>query len=712
MRRITLAVLTLAGLLVAGLPADAAAQDVDQEATRFTVDHAIDMTRVGSVELSPDGRRVLYTVTELDWEDNERDSRLWIADIDGSDARPYTADEGDGGARWSPDGRWIAFLRSAGEESEADGRQLWLIRTDGGEARQLTAHETSVGRYEWTPDSERLVFVASDPVPDSVEKARKAGYDAVFVNEGPNGQSRGRYSNLWWVPVDFDDAESRPITRGDRLVGDFAVAPDGRRVAFTFRTENHRNDAYRSEIALTEILDDHEAAPSDTPSGAGAEAGADEETERAVAEVTVLTDNQAPESSLQWHPDGRLLFQAPSLETWELDQGNLYLMDVGSGEIEQLMADSELDVRGGKFTSDGRYLDFTALERTVSNFYRLDLRNGRVRAMSEWPGTVGGASWSTDHSVVAFTFASPTSPSEVHTARYGSGMERTAVTNVGARIRALELASPEVVRWRSADGLEIEGLLYLPPEGRTSPGSFVVEIHGGPAGVFTRGFDSDAQVLTARGYAILQPNVRGSTGYGDALLRGNMEDIGGGDYDDVMTGVDFAIQRGVAHADSLAVKGWSYGGILGGWAITQTDRFSAASLGAMVSDWPSEYGVGFNYDVSLWYLGGDPWSNAEMWRERSAYVYADRVSTPTILFHGEKDTTDTPGQSMNFHAALRNHGVPNRFILFPREGHGIGEPRHHRTRLVEELRWFERHVRGNDDWVAPERPSDEEDEGE
>ncbi|MFO7893826.1 MAG: S9 family peptidase [Longimicrobiales bacterium] len=688
MRSVVPAALTFLALTTAPVlaqdPAQDPAQGADRDADRFTVDHAIDMTRVGSVELSPDGGHVLYTVTELDWEDNERDTRLWLARADGSDARPFTADEGDGSARWSPDGRWIAFARGAGDESDAEGRQLWLIRTDGGEARQLTEHPTSVRSYEWTPDSDRLVFVAADEVPDSVEKARKAGDDAIFVNEGPNGQTRGSYSNLWWVPVDFDDADARPITRGERMVGSFAVDPDGRRVAFTFRTENHRNAGYRSEIAVLEILDD-----------------------TTVAEVTVLTDNEAPESSLQWHPDGRLLFRAPSLETWELDQGNLYLMDVESGAVEQLMADSKLDVRGGEFTPDGRYLDFTALERTVSNFYRLDLRSGRVRAITEWPGTVGGASWSEDHSVVAFTFDSPASPSEVYTARYRPGMERTVVTDVGADIRALALAEPEVVRWQSADGLEIEGLLWLPPEGRERPGSFVLEIHGGPAGVFTRGFDSDAQILTAQGYAVLQPNVRGSTGYGDALLRGNMNDIGGGDFDDVMTGVDFAIRRDVAHPDSLAVKGWSYGGILGGWTITQTDRFAAASLGAMVSDWPSEFGVGFNYDVSLWYLGGDPWSNRAMWMGRSAYTHADQVATPTILFHGERDNTDTPGQSMNFHAALRHFDVPNRFILFPREGHGIREPRHHRTRLVEELRWFEQYVRGNAEWEAPERPDGE-----
>ncbi|HUE76564.1 MAG TPA: S9 family peptidase, partial [Longimicrobiales bacterium] len=659
------AALTLALLLLSYAPAAA-------QTGAFTVDHAIDMTSVGSPEISPDGRHVLFTRSELDWDDNERDTRLWIADLGGTDVRPFTSEEGDGSPRWSPDGRWVAFTRDARSEDDGgpggDGRQIWLIRMDGGEARQLTRHPTGVRGYEWTRDGRRLVFLANDTIPKEERDAREDGDDAVFVNEGPNGQTRGSYSNLWWIPARFDDAEARPITTGEHLIGDFAVAPDGATVAFTFRTENHRNDGHRSEIALAPI-----------------EGGA----------IRTLTSNEAPESSLAWTPDGRaLLFRAPSLETWELDQGNLYLMTVDDGTVRQLIPESTLDVRGGAFTPDGRYLDFTALDRTVASFYRLDLRNGRVRRMSAWDGTVGSATWSRDHDAVAFTHEDPTAPAEVYTAPWREGVTRTALTDVGAEIRALPLASPENVTWTSSDGLEIEGLLYRPAPGRT--GAFVLEIHGGPAGVFTRSFDPDAQILAARGYAVLQPNVRGSSGYGDEFLRGNMNDIGGGDFQDLMTGVDAMIERRIAHPDSMAVKGWSYGGILGGWTITRTHRFRAASLGAMVSDWASEFGVGFNYDVSRWYLGGDPWSNPELWRQRSAYTHADRVRTPTILFHGDEDSTDTMGQSMNFHVALRHHGVPTRFIRFPREGHGIQEPRHHRTRVVEELRWFELYVRGNE----------------
>ncbi len=681
--RITAPMLSLLFVAAGALPGSAQTGSPDPAPGRFTVDRAVDMTRVGSPEMSPDGRRVLYTVTELNWEDNDRDSRLWIADADGSDARPFTAREGDGSPQWSPDGRWIAFARAddgddEDEEGDASGRQIWLIRTDGGEARQLTHHASGIRSFRWTGDSRRLVFVASDSVPKKVKEARKKGYDELFVDEGPNGQERGSWSNLWWVPADFDDADARPITTGERMIADFAVAPDGRQVAFTFRTEDRRNDEFRAEIALV-----------------GIDGG----------EVRQLTHNEAPESGLLWTPDGNsLLFVAPSLETWALDQGNLYLMDLASGDVRQLIADSDLDVRVGGFTPDSRYLDLTATDRTVTNFYRLDLRNGRLRPMSEWSGVVGSASWSRDHDAVAFTFTDPASPAEVYTAGFGRRMSRTAITDAGADIRALELSSPEVVRWTSTDGLPIEGILYPAAGQRSAPGAFVLHIHGGPAGGYTLGFDPDAQLLAAHGYAVLEPNVRGSTGYGDALLAGNSKDIGGGDYQDLMSGVDAMIERGVADPDSMAVKGWSYGGILGGWTITRTDRFKAASLGAMVADWPGEYGVGFNYDVTRWYLGGDPWSNQAFWLARSAFYHADQVHTPTILFHGEEDTTDTPGQSMDFHAALSTFDVPNRLILFPREPHGFREPRHQRTRMVEELRWFEHYVRGNPDWNAPERP--------
>jgi dipeptidyl aminopeptidase/acylaminoacyl peptidase len=266
-----------------------------------------------------------------------------------------------------------------------------------------------------------------------------------------------------------------------------------------------------------------------------------------------------------------------------------------------------------------------------------------------------------------------------------------------------------VIRWRSRDGLEVEGVLMHPAEARVGPGPLILHIHGGPAGVFTNRFSTQNHVWAGLGYAQLMPNVRGSSGYTDELLRGNMRDIGGGDFDDLMTGVDHVVQLGVAHPDSLAVRGWSYGGILGGWTITQTDRFRAASVGAMVSDWTSEYGPGFNHDVRLWYIGGTPWENPEGYRQKSTLTHVANVTTPTLILHGDNDRTDTEPQSMMFFQALKDLGRTVRYIRFPREPHGFREPRHQRTRDVEEIRWIQRHVRGLE-WTAWEREDDSKEE--
>ncbi len=665
----------LALLLVASSPwaAPARAQ------TDFGVDDAIDLVRVSNPRMSPDGTRVLFSRSELDWEENERVASLWIVNADGTDARRFTGEDDDSGARWSPDGRWVAFLRADGDEDRT--RQIFVIRTDGGEARALTDHPASVRSFQWG-DANSIFFVADDSLPDEEEKRREDGYDAVFVDEAPNGQARGEWSSIWRIALEAKDSEgaqARRLTAGTLRIGQFAVAPGGGRVAYTYRHENRRNDGYLSEIALMDA---------------------------ATGETRDLTDNEAPESSLAWSPDGtRISFVAPDLESWELDQGNLYVMEVESGEVREVAPGITVDIRGTPaWHPSGDAFHFAGLERTVANLYRLGVDSGEPEAVSSSNGVLSSPSFSADFTRYAFVESTPASPGDVFAAEVGAGPP-TRLTRANPWMEERRLAEPEVVRWRSRDGLPVEGLLYR----SRKPGarSLVLEIHGGPAGVFTRGFDADAQILAAAGYSVIQPNVRGSSGYGDELLRGNMNDIGGGDYDDVMTGVDHALGAGVAHPDSLAVKGWSYGGILGGWTITRTDRFKAASLGAMVSDWRSEFGTGFHFDVLRWYLGGDPWSNRSHWLERSAYSHLDRVSTPTILFHGERDRTDTMAQSMNFFAGLTHFGVESRFVLFPREGHGISEPRHHRTRLVEELRWLELHVRGNADWEAPERPEEE-----
>ncbi len=326
----------------------------------------------------------------------------------------------------------------------------------------------------------------------------------------------------------------------------------------------------------------------------------------------------------------------------------------------------------------------------------MDLSTGKVTPLMEKAGVVGrGVTFSKNGKKAAFTWSDLRTPSDVYVADLPAGTQTRRLSDLNPQIRERALASFEIISWKSSDGRIIEGILTLPPNRK--PGErvpLILQIHGGPAGVFTNSWAADAHLYGGLGYATLRPNVRGSSNYGDELLRGNMRDIGGGDFQDLMTGVDFLIENGIADPERMGVRGWSYGGILGGWTITHTTRFQAASLGAMVSDWTSEYGQGFNFDVGLWYIGGDPWSNPEGYRERSALTHIQNATTPTLIHHGERDTTDTIEQSMNFFNALWEKGVPTRFLRFPREPHGLREPRHQRTRLVEDLRWMEKYVRG------------------
>jgi dipeptidyl aminopeptidase/acylaminoacyl peptidase len=642
----------------------------------MTTDDGLDMVRVGGAVISPDGSWVLYSRSELDWAENERKTTWWRVDADGGEPYRYIGENGGSSFSFSSDGGRLAFTRTVDQK-----RQIFIMRTSGGEARQLSKHETSVSGFEWVEDGSALVFVADEARDEEEKKQHEAGFDAVFVDEGPNGQTEGAWRNLWWI--DVASGEERRLTEIDQRVGSFAVTSDGARVAFTARSENRRNQQYLSEIFLLDV-----------------ESG----------DVRQLTDNRAPEGRLQWAPDDRrLAYTARSDGEWELLLDKPWVMDTETGDRRMISAAFEGNVGSFVWTPDGESLLFGALQRTDRNLYRLDVESGEVTRITDAAGQLSPASFSRDRTRMAYTLEDFLTPPDIWIGTT-DGAPGTRLTEANPWIETdIALASAEVIRWRSRDGLEVEGVLMHPAEARVGPGPLILHIHGGPAGVFTNRFSTQNHVWAGLGYAQLMPNVRGSSGYTDELLRGNMRDIGGGDFDDLMTGVDHVVQLGVAHPDSLAVRGWSYGGILGGWTITQTDRFRAASVGAMVSDWTSEYGPGFNHDVRLWYIGGTPWENPEGYRQKSTLTHVANVTTPTLILHGDNDRTHTEPQSMMFFQALKDLGRTVRYIRFPREPHGFREPRHQRTRDVEEIRWIQRHVRGLE-WTAWEREDDSKEE--
>ena len=659
MRNLTLLIVFVLAVPVAG-----------QERRAMTTDDGLDMVQVGGAMISPDGSWVLFSKSELNWEENERKTTWWRVSAEGGEPYRYIGDDGGGNFQFSPVGRRLAFTRSVDDES-----QLFLLPTTGGEAVQLSEHETSIGSYAWSEDGSKIIFVATEPRTDEEEEAREAGYDAIFVDEGPNGQQSGNWNNLWLIEV--ESGAERRLTDTDHRIGSFSVAPNGDRILFTSRIENRRNQQNLSEIQLLEV-----------------ETGT----------IRQLTDNSAPEGRLSWAPDGRsFAYTARTDGEWELLLDKIWVMDPDGGGRRIVSGAFDGNFGNYVWAPDASEILFSGLHGTNNNLYRINLGSDSVEQITSSAGSLAPSSFSRDRAKMAYVFQDFDTPADIWVGPT-DGTGAVQLTDVNPTITdELVLGQGEVIRWESRDGTEIEGILMLPAEYQSGVLPLLLHIHGGPAGVFRNSFSASNHVWAGLGYAQLFPNVRGSSGYDDDLLRGNLRDIGSGDYEDLMTGVDELISRGIADPDKLGLRGWSYGGILGGWTITQTDRFKGASVGAMVSDWTSEYGPGFNHDVRLWYIGGTPWDNTDEWRERSALTHVANVTTPTLVLHGINDRTDTEPQSMMFFQALKDQGKITRYIRFPREPHGFQEPRHQRTRDVEEIRWIQKYVR-NIEWTPWERP--------
>ncbi len=651
----------------------------------MTTDDSLNIVSISSVLLSPDGEWVFFSKSELDWEKNKRKTKYYKISAQGGEDFQFIGEAGGSSFQFSTDGKFLSFKRTVEKVS-----QIFLMPTWGGEGVQYTKHKNSVGSYKWSPDSKKIFFIAKKQRSKEEEKKYKAGEDVILVDEGPNGQIAAQWQNFW--VFDIETKKETRITEEEMLIRDFAVSPCGKKIVFSARFSNRRNEGYKSELYLINIEDKKKVR---------------------------LTNNNAPESSVTWAPDGKSFsYIASDDKKWLNRNAKIYIMNPETKEYRLLSGKFEGSIRGVTWTRDSKYILFNGQQRTNSNLFKLNVSTGECSQLTDVSGTLQVRSFSKDRTRMVYTFSDYDSPSDIYMTSVAV-FKPVRLTNVNSWVEEeLLLASMKVITWKSKRGFEIEGLLHLPAgykEGVQLP--LMVNIHGGPAGCFANSFRASYHVYAGLGYASLSPNVRGSSGYTDKLREGNSiqgnDVIGKGDYWDLMNGVDFVIKQGYADPDRLALRGWSYGGILGGWNITQTNRFKAASIGAGVYDWTSEYGPGFNYDVRLWHIGGTPWDNPDEYREQSAFTHVKNVSTPTFLIHGMKDTTDTEAQSMLFFAAIKDIGkAPVRYIRVPREPHGFREPRHQRIRDIEEIKWMQKYVTKIDwnPWVRKEEKKEEKEE--
>jgi dipeptidyl aminopeptidase/acylaminoacyl peptidase len=651
-------------------------------AADWSPEKTLEVKRVQSVQVSPDGSRVAYVVGSAVTEGDKSEwlSQVHVARADGSGAFALTSgDKSSTDPAWSPDGKWIAFVSGRGPKDK-DGKEpkanVWRIRTDGGEAEALTDEKGGVRAILWAPDGKTIAFLMTDPKTEDEEKADKEKRDAHVVDGAL------KLTRLYLVPVEKNADGKRPVrrlTEGAVSVGnlagpaEFAWSPDGRRIAFSHQPTPHIDDWPLADVSIVEV-----------------ESG----------KVRALAATGAAESDPIFSPDGTQLAFAESEDPPSWRRRSRVAIVPVEGGTKRLLAetpDALPDLLG--WTKDGRIV-FGETHRTITRVGVLPVSGAAPAFVSPDGLMVDGPSIDASGTRIGFSSQAPDRAPEPFSAPLARFVPVQAAKVQD--VPAFAFGRTETLAWKSPDGTDVEGLVTYPvgyKAGTKVP--LLVVVHGGPAGVFVQSYTGSASPypvagFAAHGYAVLRVNPRGSSGYGYAFRTANFRDWGKGDYQDIQSGVDALIAKGVADPDRMGVMGWSYGGYMTSWTITQTSRFKAASVGAGVTNLMSFQGTadipGFLPD----YFGGEFWDEegAKRFQGHSAMFQVGKVKTPTLIQHGEQDLRVPTAQGYELYGALKRRKVPVTMVTYPRTPHGIQEPKLMLDAMNRNLAWFDEWVLG------------------
>ena len=651
-----------------------------------TVDDLLTLKVIGSTQISPDGSRVAYTVSETDFEHDAFLTHIWV--VESATWRSVQLTRGDKTAtspKWSPDGKWLAFL----SPRVGDRIQIFAIRPDGGEAMQLTKSETPISSFSWSHDGKQIAFIAPD-APTEAQKDRKE-----YLGDYEVVRKDYQYVHVW--TIDVEQALRSPLagrqrTKGrDLSVASFAWSPDDRKIAFSATVNPDLINGSTADIYVLTTADDR---------------------------VKKIVDQPGPDNSPEWSPDGQLIAftSAMGRDRFFALTSRIAVVDADGGQPRSVSDSFDEMPSLVDWTPTGLY--FTALQKTSSHLFRVDPISAAVSRVSA-PDDLMGISFTltADGRRLAYAAGSSRSLPEVFVSDVESFTPR-ALTESNTQTLDFVLGTRELVSWKSKDGATIEGVLIKPADfdpGKRYP--LLCIIHGGPTGIDrpvmltpdSRYYPSD--IWVGRGALVLKVNYRGSAGYGEKFRTLNVRNLGVGDAWDVISGVDMLVAKGWVDPAKVASMGWSQGGYISAFLTTSSDRFCAISVGAGISNWATYY---YNTDITpftLNYLGDDPADDPEIYRKTSPMSYIKQARTPTLIQHGELDRRVPIPNAYELRQGLEDRGLPVEMIVYKGFGHGITKPRAMRAVMQHNLTWFNHYLWGDPkpDFSAPEMPKKKKD---
>jgi dipeptidyl aminopeptidase/acylaminoacyl peptidase len=615
----------------------------------LTPEASLNLRSISDLQWSADGTRLAFVVTEAA-KGTDRARHIWLYDKASGLVRQFTySQKSESQPRWSSDGRLLGFLSNR----EGEQQQVYLMRAGGGEGWAVTKGKRSVKNFEWSPNGKQIAFLAPDAKSEAEEKKEKDKDDAHVVDK------EDKRARLWLLSL--ATAETRAISKPQWEVSEIAWLPGGDRLIVK-ATDHPESDQYTEQIFSV-------------PTGPD-------------GNVLQLLKPRGPFEKLRVSPDGKTVSYVGSREDGP-DPHDLLLLPVG-GHAARNLTGASLDrpVEDYHWQKDGSVAMVAA--SGFSTLFVTFSSDGSRHDLTPSPGPTGSFSLAPGGEI-AFVSQNGTQPQELWL--WDQKTQPQQISHLNDSWKEFTISAPEYYRYKSFDGMEIEAAL-LKPQGYDGKSKLplIALIHGGPTGRWSESIETWGQLLAARGYAVFYPNIRGSVGYGQKFVESNRGDWGGGDFKDVMAGVKDLVDRGVADPTKLGIGGWSYGGYMAEWAITQTNDFKVAVSGAGMANLISEFGTEDHPAGDEWFYGV-PWEKPEGFLNSSPFIHLKNAKTPTLVLQGDADTIDPLGQSQELYRGLKRYGVETQFVVYPREPHGFKEEKHLLDRLHRILAWYDKYLK-------------------
>jgi len=640
------------------------------------VDDHFKIKRVGSPRLSLDGKWVAFTVSTTNLEKNESKTRIWKIPVEGSEAIPMSAEASSSSLpKWSPDGKYFSFL-SARNNGKT---QVWALNSLGGEAVKLTDVKQGVKDYAWSPDGKRILLTIMDLDPDDLvedknkkKKKRPWVVDRLQFKEDDSGYLDNKRTHLY--TFNMDDKKVTQITSGNFDDSEPAWSPDGESIAFVSNRTDNPDANENSDIWIVSV----------------------DNTDKGKT-LLQLTKNTGMDTSPVWSPDSKSIayITIPYNGLFSgFNTSHIAIVSSKGGSPKALTLNLDRNVSSHQFTPDGKTITFLLEDSGENNLASININGNKLQRLIKGKNIVGRYNISRN-GIIAVMITNPHLPTEIFMLENN---ELRKLTTVNDRLMSrLKLAEVENIHYKSKDSTEIEAFVYKPigfnPNLKYPT---ILAPHGGPQAQYTFKFDFEFQLWAANGYVVVAPNPRGSTGYGEEFTQGIYAKWGKKDFEDVIASVDYVIKKGYADPERLGVGGWSYGGIMTNYVITQSQRFKGAVSGASVAFYRANYG----HDMyQLWYEMefGLPWENTELWEELSPIHNITNVTTPTLFIGGKQDFNCPILNSEIMYQSLKRLGVPTQLVVYPDEHHGIKYPAFQKDRYERYLNWFNKYVKGEKD---------------